>query len=71
MGKVGEWFDPDAKAGEVTEVCEMHGGGGSLREACSSSSSFFHFSFVFVIMRSLFLGTKSLIQRELWRKQNL
>jgi len=29
------------------------------------------FSFFFVIMRSLFLSTKSLMQRLLWREQNL
>jgi len=38
-----------------------------------SLRSFFFFPFFFflVIMCSLFLGTKSLMQRELWREQNL
>jgi len=33
-GKVGEGFDPDTKQGRVEIVCEMWGGGRSLREAC-------------------------------------
>jgi len=32
---------------------------------------FLFFSFLFVIMRLLFLGTKSLMQPYLWREQNL
>ena len=60
---MGEGFDPDAKRGRVEIVCEMCGGGRSLREAWSIPWSFFSFFFFFVIMRYLFLGTKSLMQR--------
>ena len=43
------------------------GGGGEKVRVLSLG----RFSFFFVIMRSLFLGTKSLRQRQLWREQNL
>jgi len=46
------------------------GGGGEMVRG-PSLGRFFFLLFFFVIMRSLFLGTKSLMQRELWRKQNL
>jgi len=47
-GEVGEGFDPDAKRAEVEVVCEMWGGGRSLREAWLSLTPFFFF-FFFVI----------------------
>jgi len=46
------------------------GGEGEMVRGPIPWSFFFSFSF-FVIMRSLFLGTKSLMQRQLWREQNL
>ena len=58
-GKVGEGFGPDAKRGRVEFVCEMYGGGKSLREAWPLPWSFFFsfFSFLFFVIKSL-LGLK-------------
>jgi len=51
---VGEGFVPDAQRGRVEFVCEMWGGGRSLREACLSTRVFFFF-FFFVIKSLLCL----------------
>jgi len=47
-GKVGEGFDPDAKRGEDVVVCEMWGGGRTLREAWPIPWSLFFFFFFFL-----------------------
>jgi len=55
---VGEGFVPDAKWARVEFVCEMWGGGRSLREACPISWWFF----IFCNHGLFVLDTKSLVQ---------
>ena len=59
-GKVGGGFDPDAKRGKVDKYVKCRGGGGSLREGCPISWSFFFFFFFFFCNQFviMFKGTK-------------
>jgi len=50
---VGQGFDLDAKRCEVEVVCEMWGGGRSLREAWPISWLLFFFFFFFFVIKSL------------------
>ena len=69
--RCGRVFDPDAKRGKVEIVCEMKRGEEGCKKRILSVGHFFSFFFCFFIMCYLFLGTKSLMQRELCREKNL
>ena len=69
---MAEGFIPEAKQGKAWKYVKCTGGEGECEKlGLSRDHLFFYFFIYFFIMRSFFLGTKSLTQHELWRKQNL
>jgi len=72
QGKVAERFVLEAKRGKAWKYVKCTGGDGECEKlGLSLDHLFIYFLIYFFIMRSFFLGTKGLMQHEVWRKHNL